>query len=49
VSTKPEQDSGQSKVARFTVDRERLRKRLGVVTPATLHSVLRVVAELFEP
>ena len=32
-----------------TVDRERLRKRLGVVTPATLRSVLRVLAELFEP
>ena len=32
-----------------TVDRERLRKRLGVVTPATLRSVLHVLAELFEP
>lgn len=30
-----------------TVDHERLRKRLGVVTPPTLHSVLRVLAELF--
>ena len=31
-----------------TVDHERLRRRLGVVTPHTLHSVLRVLAELFE-
>ncbi len=31
-----------------TVDHERLRKRLGVVTPHTLHAVLRVLAELFE-
>jgi mRNA interferase MazF len=32
-----------------TVDRERLRKRLGVVTPATLRSVLNVLADMFEP
>ena len=32
-----------------TVDRERLRKRLGAVGPATLASVLRVLVELFEP
>ncbi len=32
-----------------TVDRERLRKRLGVITPATLRAVLQVLAELFEP
>ena len=32
-----------------TVDRERLRKRLGVITPTTLRSVLHVLAELFEP
>jgi mRNA interferase MazF len=31
-----------------TVDRERLRKRLGSVTPATLRTVLKVLAELFE-
>ena len=31
-----------------TVDHERLRKRLGVVTPYTLHAVLRVLAEFFE-
>jgi len=31
-----------------TVDRERLRKRLGSVPPATLRSVLHVLAELFE-
>jgi len=31
-----------------TVDRERLRKRLGSVTPTTLRSVLQVLAELFE-
>ena len=31
-----------------TVDHERLRKRLGVVTPATLRSVLHVLAEMFE-
>ncbi|MEP7000181.1 MAG: type II toxin-antitoxin system PemK/MazF family toxin [bacterium] len=31
-----------------TVDHERLRKRLGVVTPHTLQAVLRVLAELFE-
>lgn len=36
-------------VALRAVDRERLRKRLGVVTPATLRSVLNVLAELFEP
>ena len=31
-----------------TVDHERMRKRLGVVTPHTLRAVLRVLAELFE-
>ncbi len=31
-----------------TVDHERLRKRLGAVTPHTLHAVLRVLSELFE-
>jgi mRNA-degrading endonuclease toxin of MazEF toxin-antitoxin module len=31
-----------------TVDHERLRKRLGTVSPATLQSVLRVLAEMFE-
>lgn len=31
-----------------TVDHERLRKHLGSVTPATLRSVLQVLAELFE-
>jgi len=31
-----------------TVDHERLRKRLGVVSPATLRSVLQVLAEMFE-
>jgi mRNA interferase MazF len=31
-----------------TVDHERLRKRLGTVSPATLRSVLRVLAEMFE-
>ncbi|MEJ7758169.1 MAG: type II toxin-antitoxin system PemK/MazF family toxin [Gemmatimonadaceae bacterium] len=31
-----------------TVDHERLRKRLGTVTPQTLTAVLRVLAELFE-
>lgn len=31
-----------------TVDRERLRKRLGVIGPGTLQSVLRVLAEMFE-
>jgi mRNA-degrading endonuclease toxin of MazEF toxin-antitoxin module len=31
-----------------TIDHERLRKRLGAVTPHTLHAVLRVLAELFE-
>ena len=31
-----------------TVDRERFRKRLGAVSPATLQSVLKVLAELFE-
>lgn len=32
-----------------TVDHERLRKRLGAVSPATLRSVLHVLAEMFEP
>ena len=31
-----------------TVDHERLRKRLGSVTPASLRTVLQVLAELFE-
>ena len=31
-----------------TVDGERLRKRLGVITPATLASVLAVLGEMFE-
>lgn len=31
-----------------TVDNERLRKRLGTVSPATLRSVLRVLGEMFE-
>ena len=31
-----------------TVDHDRLRKRLGVVGPATLRSALRVLAEMFE-
>ena len=31
-----------------TVDHERLRKRLGVVSPVTLRSVLHVLAEMFE-
>jgi len=31
-----------------TVDHERLRKRLGVVTPHTLQAVLRVLSEMFE-
>ncbi len=31
-----------------TVDRERLRKRLGAVSPATLQTVLHVLAEMFE-
>ncbi|MEO9251465.1 MAG: type II toxin-antitoxin system PemK/MazF family toxin [Gemmatimonadaceae bacterium] len=31
-----------------TVDRERLRKRLGVLTPATLATVFATLAELFE-
>ena len=32
-----------------TVDRERLRKRLGAIPPGTQDEVLRVLAELFEP
>lgn len=32
-----------------TVDRERLRKRLGLITPTTQVEVLRVLAEMFEP
>lgn len=32
-----------------TVDRERLRKRLGMITPATLANVLAVLGEMFEP
>ncbi|MEO7456472.1 MAG: type II toxin-antitoxin system PemK/MazF family toxin [Gemmatimonadaceae bacterium] len=32
-----------------TVDGERLRKRLGVVGPATLASVLAILGEMFEP
>lgn len=31
-----------------TVDHERLRKRLGLVSPATLRAVLHVLAEMFE-
>lgn len=31
------------------VDRERLRKRMGVITPATLAAVLGVLGEMFEP
>ena len=31
-----------------TVDHERLRKRLGVVSPGTLRSALHVLAEMFE-
>ncbi len=31
-----------------TVDHERLRKRLGAVSPATLRSVLQVLGEMFE-
>jgi mRNA interferase MazF len=31
-----------------TVDRDRLRKRLGVLPPATLRSIFAVLAELFE-
>jgi mRNA-degrading endonuclease toxin of MazEF toxin-antitoxin module len=31
-----------------TVDRDRLRKRLGVLPPATLSSIFAVLAELFE-
>jgi mRNA interferase MazF len=31
-----------------TVDRERLRKRLGVLTPATLGTVFATLADLFE-
>jgi mRNA interferase MazF len=31
------------------VDRERLRKRLGVINPATQREVLRVLSEMFEP
>ena len=32
-----------------TVDHERLRTRLGSVSPATLHTTLKILAELFEP
>jgi mRNA interferase MazF len=32
-----------------TVDGERLKKRLGAVTPATLAGVLAVLGEMFEP
>ena len=32
-----------------TVDRERLRKRLGTLTPATLSAVLTVLGEMFAP
>lgn len=31
-----------------TVDRERLRKRLGVLTPEALHAVFATLAEMFE-
>lgn len=32
-----------------TVDRERLRKRLGSIAPSTLKQVLTVLGEMFEP
>jgi len=32
-----------------TVDRERLRKRLGIIAPATLTRVLTILGEMFEP
>lgn len=32
-----------------TVDRERLRKRLGTITPGTLQDALRILGEMFEP
>jgi len=32
-----------------TVDRERLRKRLGAIAPSTLAEVLEVLGEMFEP
>jgi mRNA interferase MazF len=32
-----------------TVDRERLRKRLGALTPATLAAVLTILGEMFTP
>ena len=31
-----------------TADQERLRKRLGIVRPATLRSVLHILAEMFQ-
>jgi mRNA interferase MazF len=32
-----------------TVDRERLKKRLGTIAPATLAGVLAILGEMFEP
>jgi mRNA-degrading endonuclease toxin of MazEF toxin-antitoxin module len=32
-----------------TVDRERLKKRLGAITPATLLGALAILGEMFEP
>jgi mRNA interferase MazF len=32
-----------------TVDRDRLKKRLGTITPATLIGTLAILAEMFEP
>ena len=32
-----------------TVDRERFRKRLGVVAPATMRAALQALGEMFEP
>jgi mRNA interferase MazF len=32
-----------------TVDRDRLRKRMGAISPATLTSVLAILGEMFEP
>jgi mRNA-degrading endonuclease toxin of MazEF toxin-antitoxin module len=32
-----------------TVDRERLRKRQGALTPATLAAVLTILGEMFTP
>jgi hypothetical protein len=32
-----------------TVDRDRLKKRLGTITPAILIGTLAILAEMFEP